>query len=435
MKIGFVCPQEVVDDILPYLRKKFPKDTFVSVSYPTISAIPEILSGKQSRADAFLFLGETALHFTMRQMHLSAPFFLIHRTTASLLRILVHAALDGYSMRIVTDCIQKDLFETALQDASPEEIELITMPSFPYSDKLLRTDARELARIVENGEADFAVTMYYKVYAILKKQGTPAFYLRPSLEDIRNAVHQLILTRELTPESEGGTAVLAVWMEDTEKNNDINEQEVRKLPAYRYIYRFASAIHGACLHSKNGTFYIFAPYNELSMVTRRFHELPFVKELKTVTGFTASAGIGFGVNPMDACSHADEAMKIAGEKKNDRVYLIGADGKEVSLSGDRSMVPPKKDKDEPKERFERMARTYGVTPLLLERLRHICEEEERTEFTSKELADFTGITPRTMNRIILRMEDAGLCEERGKKYSATGGRPSRVIRLLIKEDK
>lgn len=58
-------------------------------------------------------------------------------------------------------------------------------------------------------------------------------------------------------------------------------------------------------------------------------------------------------------------------------------------------------------------------------------ESDSTEFTSKELAMMTGVTIRTMDRIIQKLSDAGYCEVVSEKQMTTHGRPSRILRFYL----
>ena len=56
-------------------------------------------------------------------------------------------------------------------------------------------------------------------------------------------------------------------------------------------------------------------------------------------------------------------------------------------------------------------------------------KEEKADFTSRELAAICGVSVRTMDRIILKLCDAGYCEVISEKLMHKSGRPSRILRL------
>ena len=55
------------------------------------------------------------------------------------------------------------------------------------------------------------------------------------------------------------------------------------------------------------------------------------------------------------------------------------------------------------------------------------------ETTSKELSQLYGITLRSMNRIISKLEENGYVEIIGKKKLSKKGRPSRILRIKLEK--
>ena len=57
------------------------------------------------------------------------------------------------------------------------------------------------------------------------------------------------------------------------------------------------------------------------------------------------------------------------------------------------------------------------------------EKLGKKEYTSKELADLCGFTHRTMNRILVKLIEAGCCEIVGESIIENYGRPSRILKF------
>ena len=73
MRLGIVIPEELMQDTCSYIEKEFPEEQVVPFPYHFISEIPEVLQGHQSRADSFLFLGETARFYASREIQPTIP--------------------------------------------------------------------------------------------------------------------------------------------------------------------------------------------------------------------------------------------------------------------------------------------------------------------------------------------------------------------------
>ncbi len=65
------------------------------------------------------------------------------------------------------------------------------------------------------------------------------------------------------------------------------------------------------------------------------------------------------------------------------------------------------------------------------KLHCIIDQEKKNSFTSAELASHLRITPRSVNRILLKLESSGHAKLIGKRIIGKTGRPSRVFELII----
>ena len=83
------------------------------------------------------------------------------------------------------------------------------------------------------------------------------------------------------------------------------------------------------------------------------------------------------------------------------------------------------------DQFLPLAQLSGVSVRILMLLYRACRDMDRSRFTSAELADLTGVTPRTMNRILQKLMDRNLAREVGLHFTARTGRPSRLIELCF----
>lgn len=103
MKIGLVAPVNLMQEISSFVSREFPDEECIPFSYRSILDLPSLLSGQQNRADAFLFLGETARRFAAKSIVPAVPWVAIPRSSSALLRLLFRAAVAGRAMHIATD--------------------------------------------------------------------------------------------------------------------------------------------------------------------------------------------------------------------------------------------------------------------------------------------------------------------------------------------
>lgn len=438
MKIGVVVPSELNPDICRFLAQEFAEVDPVPFPYRSIEEIPSLMAGKQSLADAFLFLGDTARRYTETVIPPTAEWLTIPRSTASLLRLLFRAQVAGFSMRIATDWPRGDIFRLAFREVGISEARASVhiLPFFPYNESLLIKDANDMERMYRAGEVDFCITIFYRVRDILLSRGIPVYILQPSYEDVRSAIQRLILARELRESKDSQIAVISITTDIPDgalPSGDGYDLALEQLRVTRQIYQFARTIQAACIEQPPAGYLLFATRAFIENETDRYRHFPLLEEVRKGTAFTVSVGFGYGVTADEARLHAQRAMNHAAAGGGNRAYLIG--------KGLFTPVPMSQNDRNAQDsaplpidqRFLRLSNATGVSLRILTALYRASRDTGRVRFTSAELADRASVTPRTMNRILQKLIEHRLAQEVGKQFTRQSGRPSRIIELLFQE--
>lgn len=438
MKIGIVVPLEIIEDITSFVTKEFPEIEPIPFPYQNIMDIPAILSGQQCKAEAMLFLGETARRYAEKAVPSNAQWITIPRSTASLLRLLFRAKVDGYGMHIATDSGNSTLFRLAFKEIGlTDEEAYVTSISFsPYTETILLKDANQMEMLYRSGKVDFCITIFYQVLHMLRARGVPAYILQPSFDDIRSALQRLILAYELQLSQNSQLAVIAIKaIHQLEKlpGADSYDLALERLAVTQRIYKFARTLQAAFVERPPSHYLLFSTKASIETVTDHFHRLPLLEQIKAETAFILSMGFGYGQTANEAAIHAEKALRQAETAGDNRAYLMG---KELF-----TRVPMAKEDQEAQEtemrsvdsRYLDLSQKTGISLRLLSRLSRACRDTGRRRFTSAELADLTGVTPRTMNRILTKLLDAHVAQDVGRQFLKQTGRPSRVIELLLQD--
>lgn len=137
----------------------------------------------------------------------------------------------------------------------------------------------------------------------------------------------------------------------------------------------------------------------------------------------------------DARYKAEIAMRHASRAGGNQAYLISQNlttpvpmsksSLDAQIAGDRPID----------EQFLYLSRKSGVSLRIITLLYHACRNLGKQRFTSSELADFLGVTPRTVNRILAKLIDHHLAQDVSRSFTGKSGRPSRVIELLFETKK
>lgn len=434
MKIGLVTPEKLMQEIFSFVGREFPDEEFIPFSYRSILDLPSLLSGQQNRADAFLFLGETARRFAAKSIVPAVPWVAIPRSSSALLRLLFRAAVAGRAMHIATDWPREDLFRLAFHEIGipPEQYRLHFCPVHAYNEEILSLEADRMAELCRTGQADFCITIFYRIEKLLSDRQIPVYVLQPSFEDIRAGIERLILSDQLRRSHATPLACAALRLsipEDQYPAEHGYELAEARLSASRLIWQFARETEAACIERPPWGWLLFSTRSLMENATAHYHHLPLLARMRSTGPFTLSIGFGIGSSAEESKLHAERALDRAILRGGDQAYLMGP-GLSLPVppaQGDRltQQVPMLSIQ----EQFLPLARLSGVSVRILTLLYRACRDTDRTCFTSAELADFAGVTPRTMNRILQKLMDRDLAREVGLQFTARTGRPSRLIEL------
>lgn len=440
MRIGIVVPREIVEEIAGFLKKEFPEITPIPYPYDAIMDIPEILSGKQNRVDAFLFLGDTARRYAEKAIPHVSEWLTIPRSTSALLRLLFRAEVAGQRMHIATDLDNENFFRLAFHEIgfSPEETSLEIIHVAAYNEGLLVQDANQMEKLYKKGKVDFCITMFYRVRDILKARGVPVYILQPSFDDIRNGLQRLVLSHELHLNQNSQTAVICIHIDNPRNplpENSEYRMALEKLAVTKEIMRAAENIHAACVEQPPSDYIIFTTARDIENATDHFHRLPLLRNIAETNAFTLSIGIGYGPNAAEARYHAARAMNHASLSGGNRAFLIGKQlFSPIPMSSNDQDLQDKKERPID-EQFLYLSHKSKVSVRIIANLYQACRDTGRQRFTSSELADLTGVTPRTMNRILAKLIDHHLAQDVGRQFKDKTGRPSRIIEILFEPKK
>lgn len=440
MKIGLVAPEEIMPEIFPFVQKEFPDVEFIPFGYRSIMELPALLAGHQNRTDALLFLGETAQRFAKKSIKPSVPWAAVPRSVSSLLRLLFRAAISGRAMRIATDCSREGLFPLAFREIgiSADSYAVHICPVETYSEERLAAEADRMAALCRSGKADFCITIFYRMQEMLAQRKVPVYILQPSFEDIRSGIERLLLSLALRESNHAPLACAAFHLavpEDQYPADKGYELAAARLSAAQLIWQFARETQGACVERPPAGWLLFSTKAMIESATEGYRRLPLLAQIRGSSPFTLSVGFGLGTSAEEAKIHAERALETAVRRGGDQAYLMSPNRSFSVPPASGEQYSQKHPVPDIREQFLPLASLSGVSVRILTLLYCACRDTARSRFTSAELADLTGVTPRTMNRILLKLFDKGLAREAGLRFTSHTGRPSRLIELLIRPSK
>jgi response regulator of citrate/malate metabolism len=84
-----------------------------------------------------------------------------------------------------------------------------------------------------------------------------------------------------------------------------------------------------------------------------------------------------------------------------------------------------------RSKLQLLAQRAGLSKATLERLQELVHSTPDEGLTTRSVADYLGIQPRTARRVLNRLERAGLADATGTQLGTGSGRPLVVYRVHL----
>lgn len=437
MKIGILGPKSSIDYINKIISRDYPNIRTELLEYKVYTEIIEIINKKENKYDALLFSGTTPYKYASLKLKNKIIWEYIPRRGSSLLATLFEAKqIYDYDIKNISiDSYKKEtLFE------SYEEIGYIKSDLDIYisNDKISESDYMEYLynfhkNLYLTKKVSCCITGLEKVHNKLSEENIPNVKIKHTSNIIREIVKRLILKDSLV-KTKGSQIVVISVKQDNISNYSIQFEDeyitaINRMNIEEEVYFFAKKIQGAVMEMSNNHFLIFSTKKQIENETYNLTKFSLLNNVKENTNSTVSIGIGYGHTALEAKTNALNGTRKAEKAGGNNAYILCGNDKIIGpVYGIRGKNQIDKKIDD--ELLDLSNNTkIGINTLY--KLKNIVKMYNIEDTTSRELAQLYGVTLRSMNRILSRLEDHGYVEIVGKKKLSKKGRPSRIIRLKL----
>ena len=263
----------------------------------------------------------------------------------------------------------------------------------------------------------------------LVAEGIPCVRIYPAEEIVQEQVYHLQILDLSARENQGKLAVIAIRFDytfDSEQDLFIREWEKMQYQnEFReQVYAAAQRMEAAVFGDGLDHFFILTTRSMLMNAFLKSKEhWKLLRFGQRSPEFRVWMGIGIGSAMLVAKSRATMALNHAVKEHSGTSFL--AEGEDQSLTPLDTGAPPQE------QAAEFFARKIQVSMETLDKIRQ-CLRSHGDTLTSDQLAEGMGITTRSVNRIISRLEEAGCVTVVGK-HSTGKGRPARVMKIALPE--
>ena len=427
MKLAVVGPENSIEVIRHVVEQSIPDIEIVSVVTAHYEDTDQYVNEiqKNETIEAILFTGPTNYDFAIRRVKPVIPWgYLPHSKTSLLQAFLI--ARNSYNSNL--KAISVDRYEAALvidtlESCGIHDVQVYTPPYQPeddnYEQKLLEYHRNQYT----HGLVSICFTSMEHIMEPLLAEGIPCIRIFASDEVIREQIYLLQLHVFSMRENAGRQAVICVQFDyifDSEKDLSVREWEkIQYQNSFREkIYELAQRMEAAVFSAGTEIFYLACTRKMLNNVfLKKGEHNRLIQFGRRGPEYRVWVGIGLGNTMLEAKSRASMAMNKSVSDRMAHSYLVED---EVECLETETVATP-----EDEARY--LAGRIGVSMQTLRKLSQAAGENA-DPVTTDELAARMGLTVRSVNRIILKLEEQGYVTIVGHR-SRGKGRPARVMKI------
>lgn len=434
MKILYVGPEMVTDKMEKISREYFPSLEIDSIKYKHYASAPGLIENYPEKADAILFGGKTPFKLYEKKAENKILCDYIPRHDTTLYRAMFEAV---YLRKYDVSSLSIDTYDEKITRRLFNETGIAYQERQMYfaEQRYLEEDYEQYVLEFHRGNYEknhvrCCMTGLEQVYYALRREGLPVVLCMPSEDTIRQSVNNLQMRVRAQKNSENQIVVVAVKMDMPSEYSLMKDDEYaylsQRLKILDRLYHFNSRIEGVLVEQGRSEFMIFTTKKVIETETDNYKDIYLLDALRDVSVINTYIGIGYGATANDSKFNAYEGIKIAQRHGGQVAYVVLEGGDVIGPVGASQNGKRKENFD---ERFYQIARESSLSANTVYKIFSSITKDGKTEYTSKELAGICGVSVRTMDRIVLKLCDAGYCEVISEKLMSKYGRPSRILRF------
>lgn len=439
MNVGVLGPADSVAHVVKVAEKKEPHIRLIPMVYKTYPEAAEILKGKQRELDGVLFTGFEIFTYVSGLVKPLVPWEYTSCNVMTLACSILLARSKGFDITKMSfdgfGTMENIVLKAYLEIGyTPDQIEI-------YVPRRRKNNERNYVDYLFDFHTDLyksqkiscSIHGISESYARLKDSGLPCFRRMFFSDPVRDQLIKLRLRHQISENRGSNVAVISVETEVVDHYAVYGKSELesfyRKKQVVESIYLFAQKIGAALVESSGGRHYIFTNTPTLRSETNNFKNFDLLDRLVADGAVNrVHIGVGMGKNAFEAKSNGDYGREKSCLSGENSVYVVFGD-RVVHGPLTPSGATPRNMQN---SRLQEISRRSGLGLVTVKKLDQVLRQYRVDVITPVDLARIYGVTPRSMNRIISKLEEAGGCvQNMGTDVRQEAGRPSRLIKINL----
>ncbi len=435
MKIALLGSKHSISKEKPLIQSRFSDIDLIPIEYERYTDCVAILRERQHEFDGILFPGPYARNYAEKHLEPTCPWEHILYDKDCIAGTMLQVALKyGAGTTVSVDCISRNYMQPLfdLYDLPANSLNILYTQSndiadFNYFGNLLNAHIYNYF----HDKAQVCITGFSEIISELAKRDIPCIRWLPTEIGIISAMNKLY-AKITNVQAKSNTAVLIMYIDthvSSPDENDACEELLKDYEAANIAKSLAARLNSTLILRRDGAYMIYCDKSILEFETDNYQGLFFSNLTLRHTLLNFSVGIGLGETVKSATDNAYRAYSKSLELRDSVAYMAF---NSLDMVGpipirQRVSIESTNSKD-----FAGILEKMGCGRENARKLATVIESNPSKRFTTKELANLTGISLRSITRTIQLLEDAGYCREAGRQIGASSGRPAKVLEFIIR---
>lgn len=337
--------------------------------------------------------------------------------------------------RTYIDCIDENNDFMELKEVIPKD-RFPYAYTFPYDENFHKKLLETHRRLWNEGKIDISITRFGSAVPELQKLGVKIYYLFPSRESIINTFNTAINQIKIKELQNSQIAIghITIPKVYTPLINFDYDFEMKQTTLYQAIMNFVIEHQISNVIQKYSTSYeVLISRGALKKITGNYSYCLLLQYLQKSVPFKVSIGWGLGADLRTARQNAKyaniESERTGGDcsfVKTDQNNVIGPLAAQNCLTYKNTNRP----------QIAEIGKKTKLSPVTIQKLIGVMEQLNSSELSASDIAYYLGITERSANRIISKLELGEFAVELYTKSEKLKGRPKKIysFKLPLKSD-
>lgn len=439
MIIGVLGPADSVAHVMKVAEKSEPYIDLVPMVYRNYCEAVEMLESRQRELEGVLFTGFEIFTYASGLVKPLVPWEHTSCNVMTLSCSILLAGSKGYDVTKMSfdgfGTLNNIILDAYLEIGySPDQLQVYVPRRRKNNEKNyidylcdFHTD------LFKRGKISCSIHGSSESYARLKETGLPCFRRMFFSEPVREQLIKLRLRHQISENSGSNASVISVETDVVDHYAVYGKSELESFYKTKQvtesIYVFGQKIGAAVIGATNGRHYIFTNTAALRNETKNFKSFDLLGSLVADGAVNrVHIGIGMGKNAFEAKSNADYGREKSSLSGENSLYIVFGDKTVKGPLTPAGGSPQKRQND----RLQEISRKSGLGLLTLQKLDQVLKQYRIDVVTPVDLARIYGVSPRSMNRILSKLESAGsYIQYVGTDVRHEVGRPSRLLKINL----